>query len=188
MSTDLIIGWFLGVASSLLTGVVLFWLEGKREIRREALKQRLEDTRIARNWANEGKEASLRSFDLAGANLSGKDLSGADLEDASFEGAKMWSTNLSGANLIRADFRRAKLFGVNLSNTKLLLADFTGAILSECDFTGAKFRRTKLKPARKIDQCIWRSIQIDETTELSEKLRQEIEKAREPAVERDETV
>jgi hypothetical protein len=179
MSNDLILGWFLGVASSLLTSLVMFWLEGKREVRREALKQRQEDTRVARNWAIEGEKTSLRGFDLSGANLSGKDLSYGDLEDADLEGAKMWGTNLSGANLIRANLRKAKLVGVDFSEAKLLLADFSGAIISECNFTGAQLRRTKLKRAKAVDRCIWQSVQIDETTELSETLRQDIGRARE---------
>ena len=101
--TLLVLGWLLGLVSSITAGLVMFWLEGKREIRTEKLKQRREDTRLARNWAKAGKKESLQGFDLAGANLSGKDLSGADLEDTDFEGARMWAANLSGADLSGGD-------------------------------------------------------------------------------------
>jgi len=168
-----VLGWFLGLISS----IVLFWVQEKRNARKEALRQRQEDTRAARNWAADGKKISLRGFDLAGANLSGKNLSRADLEDADLEDAKMWGTNLSGTNLIRANFRKAKMIGVNFTGADLTLADFSDAILGECDFTKARFRRTKLKQAKTIDNCIWRSIQIDETTELTDELRQQIEKS-----------
>ena len=178
MSNDvsmLLLGWGLGTIGSLLTGIVLVILEGIRDSRIEANRQRREDARVARNWAAEGKP-SLRGFDLSRANLSGKDLSVADLEDADFEGAKMWGTNLSEANLIRANFRRAKLVGVDFEGADLRLADFTGAVMSEVNFTEARLRRTKLRKARKIVDCVWKGIEADETTEMSAELREEIKR------------
>ena len=166
MSNDAIVGFIFGVLSSLVSGIVLFWLQGKRDIQNETLRQRCDDIRIARNWADDGKKVSLRGFDLAGANLSGKDLSGADLEDANLESAKMWATNLSGANLIRVRFHNAKLVGVKLDNTRLTWADFTGAYLQDTDFTNAKMRRATIKKLKKLENCIWNSVAIDETTKL----------------------
>lgn len=85
MTNDAITGFILGVLSTLLStllvAIIMFWLQGRRDVQREAIRQRHEDTRVARNWAQDGKKASLRGFDLAGANLSGKDIAGADLED-----------------------------------------------------------------------------------------------------------
>lgn len=166
----IIIGWGLGLLSSLGLGLFMFWLEGKRELRTMRREQSREDIRTARNWAANGKKESMRGFDLAGANLSGKDLAGADLEEANFEGAQMWGTNLSGANLIRARFHNAKLIGVNLHQADLRLAEFTGAILGEVDFSDTKLRRTKLANCREIVDCIWTNAQIDETTEISDAL------------------
>ena len=186
----LVLGWLLGLVSSLVASLVMFWLEGRRTIRLEAVKQRQEDIRIARNWTSEGKKVSLRGFDLARANLSGKDLAGADLEDANFEGAQMWGTNLSGANLRRANFHRAKLVGVNLEGANLLLADFTGAMIGESNFAEAQLRRTKLHKAKKVVDCVWNGAKVDETTELSVELREEIERQSVPTGElesRDET-
>jgi uncharacterized protein YjbI with pentapeptide repeats len=168
-----VLGWFLGLISS----IVLFWVQEKRDARKEALRQRQEDTRAARNWAADGKKISLRGFDLAGANLSGKDLSGADLEDANLEGAQMWGTDLSGANLRRANFRKARMIGVNFTKATLKFSDFSDVKMGECDFTEADFRKAKLKQAKTIDNCIWRSIKVDETTELTDELRQQIEKS-----------
>ena len=88
MSIDLILGWFLGLVSSIISGVVLFWLQARRDRQNEALRQRREDIRTARNWAKDGKKISLRGFDLVGANLSGKDFSGADCNCAPFFGHK----------------------------------------------------------------------------------------------------
>lgn len=174
MSSDAIIGFILGLFSSLISGIVVFWLQERRDIQKEMLRQRREDIRTARNWAQDGKKASLRGFDLAGANLSGKDLSGADLEDANLEGAQMWETNFSGANLIRARFGKARLVGAKFNSAKLLLADFTGAEIREVDFSQAKMRRTKLGKPKFIENCVWTGVEIDETTELSEDLLKDV--------------
>lgn len=177
----IIIGWGLGLVSSLGLGLFMFWLEGKRELRTMRREQSREDIRTARNWAANGKKESMRGFDLAGANLSGKDLAGADLEEANFEGARMWRTNLSGANLIRAKFHNAKLIGVNLHQANLHWAEFNGAILGEVDFSGAKLRRANLAACQEVVDCIWTDAQIDETTQLSDGLATQIKQnAEEP--------
>lgn len=175
MSNDAIVGFIFGLLSSLASGVFLFWLQGRRDIQNEVLRQRREDIRVARNWAEEGKKVSLRGFDLARANLSGKDLSGADLEDANLEGAQMWQTNLNGANLIRARFNNAKLIGVKLNGAKLLLSDFTGAYLRDVDFSGTKLRRAKFNKLKEYNNCTWKDAEFDETTELSSEIMKEIQ-------------
>ena len=170
----LLLGWLLGVVSSLLTSFVMFLLEGRRAIRLEILKQRQEDIRLARNWADEGKKISLRGFNLSGANLSGKDFTGADLEDVNLEGAHLWATDFTNANLRRANFRKAKIVGVKLTKANLLLADFTGSIIGDTDFSGAQLHRTNLEAVKEIKHCTWDAVQIDETTQLSAELRQNI--------------
>lgn len=175
MSLDAIIGFALGLLSSLLSGVVLFWLQGRRDVQREAMKQRREDTRIARNWAQDGKKTSLRGYDLVGANLSGKDLAGADLEDCNLADTKLWETNFSSANLIRASFQNAKLREVKFNGAKLIFTDFDGADLRRVDFTGANLHRTKLGNVKNIEGCIWTDVKIDETTELSSGLQKMIQ-------------
>lgn len=174
MNADVILGWFLGVASSIISGIALFWLQARRDAHLERLRQKREDVRIARNWAQENKRISLRGFDLAGENLSGKDLSSADLEEANLEKARLYGTNLHHANLIHANFRGAKLVGVSLKEANLLAADFTGAILRRVDFTEAKLQRTKLRHAKIEEPCIWTSALIDESTEVEATLRDEI--------------
>lgn len=176
MSNDLLIGWLLGLVSSLLSGVVLFWLQGRRDQRNETLRQRREDTRTTRNWASDGKKVSLRDFDLRGANLSGKDLSGADLERANMESAGLWATNLAGANLRAANFRKARIKGADFQKAMLLLADFTDATIVDTDFSEAILRRAKLNRVKTIENCLWRDVHIDDTTELSSELKREIER------------
>lgn len=171
MNTDVILGWVLGVAGSIISGIVLFWLQGRRDAHLERLRQRREDVRIARNWAQDGKKASLRSFDLAGENLSGKDLASADLEEANLEKARLYNTVLHHANLIHANFRGAKLVGVNFREANLLGADFTGAILRRVDFTEARLQKAKLRQAKIEEPCNWTAAVIDDSTEIGTELR-----------------
>jgi uncharacterized protein YjbI with pentapeptide repeats len=178
MSRDLILGWALGLASSLLVGLFMFWLEGQREIRKEIRERRIQDIRAARNWRNGAEAPSLRGFDLRGANLSGEDFSGADLEDANLEEALLWAVDFSSANLIGASFRRAKLVGAVFREANLHAVNFDGANISDSDFTEARLHKTKLDAAKRVEGCIWRSAQVDDTTRLSAKLRQEIEAQR----------
>jgi uncharacterized protein YjbI with pentapeptide repeats len=175
MSSDLILGWALGLASSLLTGLFMFWLEGRREIRQEIRERRVQDIRTARNWKNSEEAPSLRGFDLRGANLSGEDFSGADLEDANLEGARIWQANFSSANLNNASFRQATLVGVIFRQANLHSTNFDKAVIGDSDFTEAMLRRTKLDNTKRVENCIWQSVRVDETTRLSTQLRQEIE-------------
>ena len=176
MSLDLLVGWLLGLVSSLATGVLLFWLEGKREIRLSQRTQRLEDSRIARNWSASGKLESLRGFDLAGANLAGKDLSNADLEDADLSGTRLWATNFTNANLRRTNFSHASVVEANFSNAQMHSANFDKAEIARAKFSGASLRRTKFSRAKKLEQCIWENAQIDSTTELYGEIRDSIER------------
>ncbi len=166
--SDLVLGWLLGLASSLVTSLLLYWLEGKREIRAEAQKQRREDVRTARNWAQDGRKISLRGFDLTGANLSGKDLAEADLEDASFNGARMWATNLRNANLIGASFQKAKLVGAIFTGADLYAADFTGAVIKKCDFSEANLKGVNMQNAKEIRGCKCDLAEVDENTETAQ--------------------
>lgn len=145
-------------------------------VRNIRLQQKLEDIRRASSWADEGKKGSLRGFDLSGANLSGKDLSGADLEDANLEGTRLWATNLQGANLRKVNFRNAIMKKPDFENANLRKADFTGATVLEGIFTKAYLGETQLAQAKKLENCIWKEVTINDRTELSPHLRQEIEK------------
>ncbi len=175
MNNDLILGWVLGLLSSLVTSLFLFWLEGKREQRNSLRSQRRDDIRIARDWAKSGKEISLRGFDLQGANLSGKDLSGADLEDANLSGAQMWNTNFEGANLIRARFQKTNIIKCNFRGASLTRANFSKSIISGSDFSKTKLRHTDFRKIKKIESCVWEAAKIDETTSISQELRGLIE-------------
>lgn len=174
MSSDLIIGWALGLASSLLTALLLFWLEGKRSIRNEQRVQRREDIRTTQDWKPGENAASLRGFDLRGANLSGRNLSGANLEDANLEGVSLWGGRFMGANLIRASFRKAQIRGTDFTEANLHSADFTGAVIRGANFSQARLRRTKFGRAKAITDCIWEGAKIDETTDLPSSIRNQI--------------
>lgn len=174
MSSDLVIGWALGLVSSLVTALLLFWLEGKRSIRNEQRVPRREDIRAAQNWKPGENAVSLRGFDLRGANLSGRNLSGANLEDANLEGVSLWGGRFIGSNLIRASFRKAQIRGTDFTGANLHLADFTGAVIREANFSQAKLRRTKLGRAKEIADRIWEGAKIDETTDLPSSIRDQV--------------
>ena len=112
----------------------------------------------------DGSQANLCGFDLAGvvlvhtnlkgavldqANLSNVKLMRADLEGASLSGANLAGADLQEASLLRANLTGAKLVRANLSGT-----DFRGADLSNTDLTstglganvsGAKLVNANLK-------------------------------------------
>jgi uncharacterized protein YjbI with pentapeptide repeats len=171
MSSDvslLLLGWLLGVASSLITSLFMWWLEGRRQIRNEIARQRREDIKTARNWAVNGKKDVLKGLDLRGANLSGIDLSNADLEDADLSNAQMWNTHLREAKLIRTKFRGTTINGAEFQGANLHSADFEGARIRNTSFAEAKLRRTRFLKLRALEDCIWTQAQIDETTLLSQ--------------------
>jgi len=171
MSNDLLVGWALGLVTSLLTALLLFWLEGKREVRSEQRILRRENVRTALNWKS-GDPMSMRGFDLQGVNLSGHNLSGADLEGANLESAGLWGTKLGGSNLRRASFRKADIRGVNFGNAILHAADFTGAVIREANFSHASLRSAKFNQAKEITGCTWEGAKIDETTDLPPSIRE----------------
>lgn len=177
MTNDLMfvfIGWLLGLISSLVTGLMLFWLEGLREDRRLRFQQKLGDIRTASSWASNGKKGSLRGFDLSGANLSGKDLAGADLEDANLTGAILWGTDFSGANLRKADLRGAHMKRVNFENAQLRYADLTDARVRGSDFRRAYLRQARLLRLKEWENCNWQGAIIDDSTEMDDQVRREI--------------
>lgn len=175
MNADFFTGWIFGILSSLISGLVLFLLQTRRDVQKERLIQRREDARIARNWAADGKMISLRGFDLSGENLSGKDLAQADLEEANFQDGKLYGTDFTGTNLRLASFQKTKLVGVCFREANLLAANFSGATLREVNFSHAKMHLTQLQNAKKIERCIWTSATIDDTTTLPSELRASIE-------------
>lgn len=176
MSPDLFIGWLLGLLGSLLTGVIMYWLEGRREERRERLKQHGEQVRTALSWASDGKRTSLRGFYLKGANLSGKDLSEADLESANLDEIIGWALDLRRANLRAASFRKAKIKHADFRGAVFHRADFAGAILVDVDFTGADVRDTDLTTAHTLEACVWDGLRRNERTRLPQHVRDSVER------------
>lgn len=160
------------LTSSLLTGVLFFRLEERREVR----KIRRQDYRAVCNWSTSAKQEKFRNFDLTKANLSGRELAGADLEDSNLTGAVLYDTDLSGANLINVNLRKATIVNTIFKDAWLETVDFTGARLIGVDFTGANLKWAKLRRAKKIENCKWESVKIDETTELEPELRHQIER------------
>lgn len=176
----LIIGGVISLVATVVTSLMMFWMEGRRTERIEQLRLRHEDTRTARNWAKDGKRQSLRGFDLTGANLSGKDLEGADLEDAQLEKARLWETKLRGANLIKSNFRKAELNEVDLTDTRMIGATLSGARLTRVNFSRANLSKARLLGVKGAETCVWSEVRISSDTQMSEGLQQIIEQQNKP--------
>lgn len=173
--TLVILGWLLGLISSLLTGLVLFWLEGVRIKRNNLIQERANNVRSAINWSLSDKKVSFRGMDFMGKNLSGVDLSEADFTDANFshavlsgtifKGAKLHRTNLFMANLNEADFRFANLEEASFSKAKIYNANFDCAVLKKTSFY-------KVKDVDKNYSFLLSK--FDETTKLPPKMLKEL--------------
>ncbi len=90
---DLMLGWALGLISSLVVGVVLFALQSWRDDRLTQQNVKQNDIRLAQDLGSVGGK-SFRNCDLSGANYSGKDFSGFDFESANLGNASFWATKL----------------------------------------------------------------------------------------------
>lgn len=139
----------------LVTSLVMYWLEGKREHRKQQLEEEKELTRLklrdyerALNWAREGRKGSLRGARLPGMDLSGIDLNGADLQGANLRRANLLVAGLQGANLAGADLQGAILACANLQNAHLGAANLAGADLEGANMQEANLFKTDLKGAK----------------------------------------
>lgn len=117
-----IIGIFGAVIGGIFEGLANYFLEGKRETRRE--RKRWID--LALNW--DGKQ-SLRRADLREADLRGVELVRADLSYADLSRAKLMNANLRGTHLRGANLKDANLAGAILSEADLHQATLDGADL-----------------------------------------------------------
>lgn len=84
--------------------------------------------------------ATLRGRSFAGSSLYWAMLEGADLSGCNFEGADLSGANLMRTVLVGANLRRAKLGLDNLgAATRLQGANLIGAVLNQCNLTGAEY-------------------------------------------------
>jgi uncharacterized protein YjbI with pentapeptide repeats len=108
---------------------------------------REDQLKIARTWAKNGRQGSLKGFDLSVQDLSGVDLSGADLRGANFSEADLSGANLSEADLRKANLFRANLRTVNLKQARLHEAYLREAMLEYVDLSNSKLPNANLRGA-----------------------------------------
>lgn len=133
-------------------------------------------------------ETQLRDADLTGAQLqkaeiSAAQLSGADLDrvaasGATLTGALMCGTSLVGArlqhaNMVGADLQGADLTGANLQHANLMKANLQGAYLRRAHLHGTRLTGASHLSVELVSPALW-----DETTEIEENLRRELNAAR----------
>jgi uncharacterized protein YjbI with pentapeptide repeats len=173
--TLLIIGWLLGLISSLLTGLVLFWLEGVRIKRNKLIQERTDNVRSAINWSLSDKKVSFRGMDFVGQNLSGVDLSEADFTDANFSRALLSGTIFKGAKLNRTNFHMANLNEADFRFANLEEARFSKAQIYNVNFDCAVLKKTSFHKVKDVDKNYsFLLSKFDETTKLPPKMLKEL--------------
>jgi hypothetical protein len=154
----LIVGWFIGLMSSLFTSFLIYWFQ-KKHMQAE---KRQSDIRIALNWEKSQDKVNMRGFDLSGANLSGKDFTNADLEDANFSGASLLKTTFLNSNLRQANFKNATIVRANFTYAHLSRSNFKGSIIEKSDFSFATVQKTNFLKIKKYAQCRWDHLVYEE--------------------------
>ncbi|WP_420643587.1 pentapeptide repeat-containing protein [Candidatus Leptofilum sp.] len=146
----------------------------KADFRKLEARIREEHSRVARHWAERGKQQSLRGFNLTGAHLEDVDLAEANLTEASFRNAHLINIDLSAANLNDADFSRACLENVNFVRANLSKVNFSDASLRNINFEKANLRDANLLEVKEIENCIWSGVYINSQTELKQEIKTQI--------------
>ncbi|NET36194.1 MAG: pentapeptide repeat-containing protein [Cyanothece sp. SIO1E1] len=157
LDDSVILGTIDGI--SIITALVLFIREGRREERREAHyaawsmidNAHGKETSYARFQALQDLNAdsiSLRGLDAPEADLMQIKLSGADLHQATLYRAKLRDADLRQArldfaNLEEADLQQVKLTNAGLFHATLTRVDFGGAELTKADLSNADLKAAR---------------------------------------------
>jgi len=121
-------------------------------------------------WATNFSEANLRRADFRKAMLVGVRFKKATVYDADFSWATITKTGDSDQkdllDFSDAIFKGAKFIGTELSGiamveANLRNADFSKAIVRDCDFTGADLTGSNWRKAKRVENCVWKSVKID---------------------------
>lgn len=128
----------------LVFGVLLLWLNKKREIQLEA-KRYVEEIDDFRGWKSEEAVRRIRGNIFRLNRLGKTDI---DLHHCFLKGADLRRANLRGAKLTGAVLEDAKFWKADLCDSKLWSANLERASLHEANLQGADLWRAKLKGAK----------------------------------------
>jgi uncharacterized protein YjbI with pentapeptide repeats len=150
------------------------------------IKANLEETTFekARMWATNFTEANLRITNFRNSKMVGAKLVKAVALLADFTGASMQSRkdpdyeyvpDCSDAIFVRAKFKNAFLDGVLFVRADFKLADFSGATVLNCDFSGANLIASKWRKVKRVENCKWKDVIIDDQGNFPRYLWEEIQ-------------
>lgn len=156
------------------------------------MKANLEETAFtkARMWATNFSEANLRNTNFRKSIMVGVKLVKAvallaDFTEVTIKSRKdpdyEYIPDCTDAVFVRAKFNKARLDGVLFVNADFKLADFTGATILNCDFSGAKLSSSKWKKVKRVENCVWKDVSVDDFDIFPEYIKEEIQRQNEKA-------
>lgn len=133
-------------------------------------------------WATNFSEANLRRADFRKSELVGARFEKANAYHADFS----WATITTRNDNYLADFTNAKLEGakfigtrlnrVTIIETDLRGADFSKAVVVGCDFTGTDLTDSNWKKVKRVEDCVWKDVTVNNFNNFPIELRKEIQR------------
>lgn len=146
----------------------------------------LENVNLSKAWLHgvNFSKANLRHANFQTANLLGTQFDGAIAYNVNFSGAQIGREidalekipiDFSRSNLFGSSFWKAKIHQTVFTKTNLSNTDFTGAIVEKCDFTGADLTGSKWKKVKRVENCKWKDVIVDDQGNFPRHLWEEIQ-------------
>lgn len=140
--------------------------------------------RDSKMWATNFAETNLRRADFRNTEIVGSKFTRSVAILGNFSRATIknrkdpdyeYVSDFTGAVLVYSNFRNARLEGSVLKNTDLKGADFTGASVVNCDFSGSTITESKWKRVRRVENCVWQGVKVEDQANFPEYLWKEIQ-------------
>ncbi|MCI0555149.1 MAG: pentapeptide repeat-containing protein [Anaerolineae bacterium] len=135
-------------------------------------------------WATDFTEANLREVNFRKSEIYAAkfrkatafsaDFSWAIVSERGKEGEKK-RPNFTHAVLKSAKFIGTQLIGTMMVEANLQESDFTKAIVQGCDFTGADFHDSNWKRVKRVENCVWKNVKVDNSENFPPYLWKEIQ-------------
>ncbi|MEW6085813.1 MAG: pentapeptide repeat-containing protein [Chloroflexota bacterium] len=150
------------------------------------IKANLEEAIISYSdlWATNFSEANLRHTDFQKSRLMGTKFVKATAFRANFSNAVIstgidpiyeYLPDFTNAHLGGAKFTGTWLNGVVMKETDLGGTDFSRATVLDCDFTGANLANSNWKTVKRVENCIWKNVIVDNSENFPDYLWNEIQ-------------
>lgn len=136
-------------------------------------------------WATNFSESALLYTNFRRAKIVGGKFTKAILNFADFTNATIKSNqfhhyefvaDFTDAVLLNVIFKNIYLEDTLMTNADLRGANFSGAVIINCDFSGADIRESKWKRVKRVENCIWKDVKVDCKEDFPKLLWEEIQK------------